>query len=128
MVSIMSLMSVCIIGSRRSARLIGRARWRSTGCPIRATFRIDMREDYRPRGHASPRRTSLQLLPDVWRRPRAAFAETERAGAAGVRALRFRLLPGPEGGSGHDHPRRAAADRAGAAGDRARLRQVGIPR
>src|ERR1041385_1071781 len=38
----MSLMSRCIIGSLRSDGVMERAVWRRTGCPMRATFRIDM--------------------------------------------------------------------------------------
>ena len=36
----------------------GRARSRSTGCPIRATFRIDIAVNYRRRRHAAARRAS----------------------------------------------------------------------
>src|SRR5436190_23948483 len=47
MVSIMSLMSRCIIGSWRSDGVMERAVWRRTGWPMRATFRIDMEQDYK---------------------------------------------------------------------------------
>src|SRR5262245_46994237 len=51
MVSIMSSINFCTSGLRRSALSSGRPRSRSTGCPIRATFRIDMNEDYRMHVH-----------------------------------------------------------------------------
>src|SRR3954469_6711589 len=42
----MSSIRRCIGGFLSSARSIGRARVRSTGCPMRATLRIDMTENY----------------------------------------------------------------------------------
>ena len=48
-VSIMSSISFCRSGCFSSAGSTGRARARSTGWPMRATFRMDMKEDYRLR-------------------------------------------------------------------------------
>src|SRR5688572_10720930 len=50
-VSIMSSMSFCISGLRRSFFSSARPRCRSTGCPMRATFNIDMNEDYKVTVH-----------------------------------------------------------------------------
>ena len=49
-VSTMSSMSFCTSGFRKSVFSSGRPRCRSTGCPIRATFNIDMNEDYKALG------------------------------------------------------------------------------
>src|SRR5438477_4012679 len=46
MVSIMSSISFCTTAPLISDLSSGRARSRRTGCPIRATFRIDMKQDY----------------------------------------------------------------------------------
>src|SRR5262245_20343155 len=43
----MSSISFCTGALRRTALSSGRPRCRSTGCPMRATFKMDMNEDYR---------------------------------------------------------------------------------
>src|SRR4030095_11396501 len=101
----MSSMSFWKNGSLIADLSIGRARSRSTGCPMRATFRMDIAVNYMvplktdtTTADAAARRASLQSLPALRRRPGVALAQTDGTGPSGLHALRLHLLSGPEGG------------------------------
>ena len=132
-VSIMSSMSFCSSGSLEARTCSsGRARSRSTGCPMRATFRIDMKEDYRLRDADSPmhphdeRPYSFCPLCGGDLEPRL-LKPTEPERLVCMRCgFVFYLDPKVAVGTIIRDERRP--HRAGAARHRARLRQVGVPR
>ena len=80
---------------------IGRAFARSTGWPIRATFRIAIAALYVVSVMSD---AGLSLLPVVRRRARARDAQGRRARAPGLHGLRIRPLSRSEGRGRHDHP------------------------
>ena len=134
----MSSMSFCTTALRISDFSSGRAFARSTGCPMRATFRIDISKELYwqraggPRDGTDPpptrRLARLSVLPSMRRRARAPSAEADRAGTAGLHALRLRLLHRSEDRRRHDHPKLERPAGARPARDRTGLRQVGVSR
>src|SRR5262245_15290805 len=123
----MSSINFCTAELRNAARSSGRAFARSTGCPIRATFRMDINDDYMHylpgvlnpglngatfgsdhgagAGSPFPRRGArLSVLPPLRQLTRTAFAEADGTGPARLHDVRLRFLPGPEDCRRHDHP------------------------
>ena len=144
-VSIMSSMSCCSGGvlelaASRSAALF----CRSTGCPIRATFRIDMRQilyrsdAYRPvraqsndndRRDAHARsRSAVPFCPVCGGalEPRVLKATEPKRLVCTQRDLRICVLSRSEDRGRHGHSHAGRSDRARPARDRAGLRQVGV--
>src|SRR5205807_6415004 len=94
-VSIMSSMSSWSGGFAISERVSASAFIRSTGWPIRATFRIAIRRELYWSADDG-RIPSLPVLPALRRGDGAPAAQDDGAGAPRVRALRLHLLLGSE--------------------------------